>query len=522
MKEGHGQPDSDHHFNTDALRSDLTGKSVRSAFVKLGSRAIRFVIALGSAMVLARILDPEDFGLLAMVASLTLFVSAIKEFGLPMATVHQQELDTSQLSRLFWLTCKLNVATSVCMALLAPLLAWFYSEPRLILITMATACSLLLPGLALQHESLLLRQMRFGLLTFIDVSAMMLGATVSIGMALAGAGYWALVLQFAVHMGSRTGLIWMCCKWRPARPAESGTGSIRTLVSYGGFLTGHSILVRIGSSIDRILVGYLAGAQVLGLYAAAYRWAHFPIQQMQAPLSDVAVAGFSRIQDQAQAFRASCRKGFLPIFALIVPSLAFLSLEGNRAVLILLGEKWVDAIPLFRIFCLAGFCSSITHVTRWLYLSEGHTKRQLKWGFVRTPVMLAAAALGARWGAMGIAIAVTSAACVLVYPSLWYCLRRSHFSLSDFHAILWRPLFATAVAAAALMILRPLFILSESILRGFILHGACFGVVYMLAWLAIPGGWGAASGMLSLLRQVRPGSPLGTGTDDIKEPDGIC
>ncbi len=149
-------------FDTEYLKADLKGRSVRGGAVTMAAQGIKFFLQIGSTVVLARLLTPEDFGLIAMVTAVTGFVMMFKDMGLSMATVQRAEIDHAQISTLFWINVVLSLAFMLLTATLAPAIAWFYSEPRLTWITLALAGAFIFSGFTVQHQALLRRQMNFG------------------------------------------------------------------------------------------------------------------------------------------------------------------------------------------------------------------------------------------------------------------------------------------------------------------------------------------------------------------------
>src|SRR2546429_9141738 len=177
------------HFRTDHLKDDLATRSARGGAVTIAAQVLRFAIRTASTIVLARLLTPQDYGLIAMVIILVDFVSMFQHMGLSTATVKWTEIDHRQVSTLFWINLAMSAAIMLATAGCAPLLAWFYKEPRLIPITACYAASIFLTGLNIQHEAILSRQMRFGAIALIELSAIVIGLAAAILAAAYGAGY---------------------------------------------------------------------------------------------------------------------------------------------------------------------------------------------------------------------------------------------------------------------------------------------------------------------------------------------
>ncbi len=493
------------YIDTNSLSIDLKKRALQSGFITFAAQPIKLTIGIGSTIVLARLLNPADFGLVAMVTPLIVLINSLRNFGLETALIQQEGLEHEQVSALFWLSLKINAVVLAFMLLMAPVLAWFYSELRVIGITVAMAVGILGLCLAVQHESLLKRQMRFGALTLIEMGAIFAGATVAIAAAFFGAGYWALVLQIVVMQLTQSVSFWLVCGWRPAKYVINSNldTNLRTMISYGVHLTGFRFINRIGTQLDQILIGYFSGAASLGLYSVAQRWAYFPFDKVYIPLFDVAVSSLSRAQKDPNMYRAYCKKAMLPLFALCMPALAFSFVEARNVILVLLGNQWLDAVPLFQLLAIAVFVGSMNRVTKWLYLSGGQTQRQFRWGLISTPVMILAVAIGAKWKAYGVAMGFTLGTCLITYPSIAFCLKTLPLSVKDFWGVVWRPAFASLAAAAILFASRPILHGRENVFLELFGGLTIFALAYILIWIVLPGGQQALTESLKNLQVLR-------------------
>ena len=189
----------DAHFGTAHLRAGLRGRSVRGGVVTLATQALGFLIKFGSLAALARLVTKEDFGLVFAVTAITSFISTVNEFGLASATQQRAELDHEHVTALFWVNVAMSLVAVAVTAALIPAAVWLYDgDARLVSIMLAYAAMSVLDGVAVQHQALLRRQMRFTILGGIEIAALATSRIVAIAMAWYGAGYWALVMQAAV------------------------------------------------------------------------------------------------------------------------------------------------------------------------------------------------------------------------------------------------------------------------------------------------------------------------------------
>ena len=496
-------------FRIDGIRSDLGAKSVRSGMHAVSARIAQGVLGIGSTMVLARLLQPADFGVLAMVLPLTFLFNGLANSGLQAAIIHEEELDHDKASAFFRSSALVNLVLACLFAASGPLLARLYDDPRASGVAMAWAAFLWFATLSATHEALLKRQLRFASVLSVRIVAFAIGVGAAIGAALLGAGHWALLIQWAVLDLVRTCAMWWLCRWRPSLRRRDGdrvgTSAMRR---YWRNLAGYRLLNWFAVHPDRILVGSLGGATLLGLYDSARRWAFYPAVELFQSLADVAVATFSRVAHDAERYRAFLTRGMLPVLALPLPMITFIFADTRNVIVVLLGSQWLDAIPFVRLMCVASFFGSLARVTQWFYLSRGDTDRQLRWAlFAQTPGMLAAVLIGTKWGAIGVATGFTIGTSLLAIPGILYCLKGTPVGVRDFAAAAARPVLGAAGAGALLLLTTGALPHFGAALPDLMLRLALFGAAYAAAWFALPGGRRDAAQVLAVLRELRRRPP---------------
>jgi PST family polysaccharide transporter len=500
----------DRHFRLDAVHADLRARSVRSGFIAVAARATQILLQIGSVVVLARVLTPEDFGVIALVVPIMLLVSAVTNLGLQTSVIQRDALDQREVSGLFWLGARVNLLVCAAMAAIGPVLARVYEDARVTGVALVWAAILYIATLAAVPEALLKRQLRFGMVLGLHVGALAVATVAAIGAALLGAGYWALLIQVGGMEVGRAGAVWLASGWRPARPsrdAAAGAG-VRELGAYWGNLAGYRVLNWLGEHTDRVIVGVIASTTVVGFYDSARRWAWYPFVELYISLSDVAVASFSRLRDDAARYAAVVRMAVTPLLAACLPAIAFLFVEARVVVLVLLGDQWLDAVPYVRLMCVAAFAGSLRHVTTWLYLSRGETRRQLRWAlFFQTPIQIAAVIAGVRWGAFGVAAGFTAANVLLALPAVAWCLRVTPISMRAYGAMVWRPVVSALVAALALALAAPRLVAGLAPVVALPVALLLYGIACVAVWLALPGGLAAARELFVMVTALRPRTP---------------
>jgi PST family polysaccharide transporter len=411
------------YFNSDTLRQDLKGKTVRGGLYVAAAQATQIAIQLGTIPILARLLQPSDFGLVAMVVVLSAFAGMFVDAGLSLATVQRANITHAQVSNLFWVSTALGGLVAAVFALLSPVIAWFYDEPRLVAITLALCASFVFAGLTMQHQALLRRVMRFRALTIIQVASGICGAAAGIAWAWFFRNYWALVLMPLTTAFARMLGTWAVCRWRPGLPRR-GTGVWQMLV-FGGYLTGFNFVNYFARHADAVLIGWYWGAAPLGFYERAYKLLMFPLTQINAPLMNVTIPALSRTLDEPAKYRNAFLRTLESLLLVTTPLMAFVLVTRDLCIHVLLGPQWGEAVPIFGWLGIAGLFQPFMSSLGWLLVSQGRTREMFRWSLFSTAVCVAAFSLGLRWGPVGVAAAYVIASAFIQTPSYIYCATRS-------------------------------------------------------------------------------------------------
>lgn len=477
----------DRHFATDHLLADLKGRSVRGGAVTLTAQALKFILQMGSTMVLARLLTPQDFGLIAMVTAVTGFVAMFKDAGLSMATIQRAEITHAQVSTLFWINVALSVLVMLVVAALAPAIAWFYGEPQLTWITLALAGTFIFSGLTVQHQALLRRQMRFRELATIDIVSMIVGIATAIIMAAMNCGYWSLVGLTVGTTLANCALVWMYSSWRPG-PSVRGSG-VGAMVRFGGGLTGFNVLNYFTRNADNVIIGFALGSGSLGIYSKAYNLLMMPIRQFNGPISAVMLPSLSRLQNDPTRYRRAYLRAITMLAFVGMPLVAFLFVIADDAVLIILGPGWEGAAVVFRWLAPAALFGTINVAPGWLCTTLGRARVQVVWAAISAPITVAAFIIGAQWGIVGVAAAFSISWCLLLLLFIAMACHRSPVSMLDLMLSI-APVFLAAVGSVAICFwFASVIALHESPFTARLLvNGLVFTAMYLVLTLLFPSG----------------------------------
>lgn len=485
MSENNSVTDIDEFFKTERLMGELAVRSIQGGAITMVAQGTKFCLQVGSVVVLARLLLPSDYGLVDMVIAITGFVMMFKDIGLSMATIQRKEISHKQISTLFWVNVLLGFGIMVMMATLAPVVAWFYGEPRLTDIVLILATVFFFGGLTIQHRALLKRQMYFGRLAAIEITSIAIGVIVAIVSACYGAGYWSLVLMQIGTAISNTVGAWVACKWRPGLPVRNS--GVRSMLAFGGNITAFNVVNYFARNLDKVLIGRCFGPNPLGLYSRAYQILMMPIMNIRQPISAVAIPALSRLQDDPDRYRRYYMKMVLLIGLLSTPVVTFFFVMSDELVLLILGNNWMGVSVFFKILAIIAFLQPMVTMNGVVYISLGQTKRLLQWGIWNSIIIVTGFSVGLKWGVRGVAIGYAVATYLMLFPTLWHCFRYSPINIRVFFDAIWRPALASLIMGVVIF-----FSLSFMVGQShFIKIIACLIIglaVYFLAWLVIPGG----------------------------------
>ncbi len=489
-------------LNTDHLSSDLKGRSVRGGLLTLTSQGIQFVVQSVSTVVLARLLTPSDFGLVAMVVAITGLATAFADLGLSEATIQRKEITHAQVSALFWVNAAIGLGLTLITMSLAPVLAWFYHEPRLVLITLIASLTFLIGGLRVQPDALLKRQMRFSAIAFRDVTSMGLAVPIAILIALRGGGYWALV---SVPLTSNTIVMilsWVMVKWRPSWPRRGA--DVASMIAFGGNVAASYMIINLSRSADNVLIGRYWGAYPLGLYSRAYNLLMLPVRQLTGPVASVAVPAFSRIQGDPDRFARYYLRTMNLVIWVSAPIFGYLFVAAQPVIILMLGNRWREAAPVFQILAISALAQFLLESSVWLFISRGQSRNLLKLWLVISPLIVASYAIGLPFGIKGVALSGSLMLLCIIPGMLRYTFRGTEITLSRLgSAIVWPltlSILSVLLGVFALKSIHP-----NGIFQQFLLAAASFIIVYSLAAL-VPAVRSEVASFRTLMGDLRPSS----------------
>ncbi len=430
------------YIQNEGLATDLKHQAIRGAGFALFSRTINYFIAIGGTVVLARILTPDDFGLVTMVTTITLLLGNFGTNGFPEAIIKEHELSHAMVSNLFWIHIGTNFLLILVFLALTPLIVWFYGEERIRPIIYMMSISIIIPCFSAHHLALLRRNMMFARFAGNEIAATFLSSSLGIMLAAGGFGYWAIVFRrMSVSFFSAIGA-WMLCGWRPSLPNFQVNVSKMfnyALHTYGSFVTAYFT-----RNMDKLLIARFHGSVPLANYDRAYHIFLVPTNQLTGTLNNVALPVLSRLVGERERYikyflKSIAHMSFIGMFVSVV-TVAI----GKDLVLLLLGPKWDLAGELLQILGPAIGMTIVDRTNGWLHLSLGHADRWFRWGILSVFITFTLMLIGVPYGAKGVAAAYSLSLYLLMLPGLWYAGKPVQLSIMKVIGSIWR-FFLSAV-----------------------------------------------------------------------------
>ena len=462
------------------------------------------ILRIGSLVMLARLLTPADFGLVAMAGTVLNLFLIVADLGLLMASIQRRDLSEDELSTLFWINLGGGAVLAGLTIISAPLLVRIFDEPRLVGAAAVLSLTLIAVGIGTQHEAIVRRRLDYGFLHATGVISQALGLGAALGSAASGLGYWALIIQQVVAHAVRVLLLWVRTRWKPRRP-RPGVDVI-PMLTYGSRLVPAHLLSHLARSFGEIIIGAGAGATHLGLFRRAHGIATL-VEEVKQPLKPIVPASLSRLRDNPREFS----RFYLHAVALSTLAgcglIGWVTAETPAAVTLVFGDQWLPAIPLIRWLAPAGIAVAIGSATEWMLMPLGRMRRLLELRALRVCAVITGVLVGWQWGVIGVAAGYSVAACASLALELWGATARTKISVRSLTGVIVRPILSAACAGYLV------FRISASVsILSFVLETLLYGAAFLAVHAALPGGWAVMRSAIRIVRRTlgAPSGVLGT------------
>jgi len=487
---------------------DLRRLAVRGAVATVSASGLSLAAQVVSTVLLARLLAPSDFGVVAMVTTLSLLLSNFGLNGFTEAVIQFDQIDNQTASNLFWLNSAAGLVLAIAFASAGSLLAGFYRNQLVSNVAVGLSIGIAISAVSVIHLALLKRAMRFAETSLNEVVSRVVNTAVSILLAFRGWGYWALVSGIVAQQLSVTVGAWWLCPWIPGLPRR--TGKTGAMIRFAVKVFGQFSVLYSAWNIDNLLVGWRFNAVALGFYKKAFDLFALTASQLTSPLNNVALAALSRLNQDHDRFRRYLLNSLQMVAFIGMAVSADLTLVGKDIVRLVLGPKWSESGRIFVVFGPGIGVMLLCSTIGWVHLSIGRPGRLLRWNLVILALTVSLFLTALRWGPVGVAAAWSISYWILLVPGFWYAGQPIGLRVSALIGALWRYVVAALVAAIA----------TAAIIRGgelweipssaggafFALTTitALFAVLYLIVVVLLHGGPAPLRQLAGVLRELGP------------------
>jgi O-antigen/teichoic acid export membrane protein len=381
---------------------------------KIVSQTFRQGSRLIVALILARLLTPEQFGVAAEVLVVSSLVIVFADLAFGAALIQRTEISELDKNTAFWACTIFGLFFTTVGFVTAGPLADFYHEPQVEPLFRVLSFIFLTTSMSTVQESLLNREMSFKVLETRMMIATVGGAGIGITSAALGGGAWAIILQSLSLSIFSTLLLWVMSPWKPK--LQFSFASLKSMAGFSTYIFGHRLLYYLHRNSDNLLIGRFVGAAPLGAYAIAYNVILVPFSRIAAPIQDVLFPAFSRIQGDRARIAMGWIRVTRMVAAVTVPSLVGLAIVANDFVNLVLGSKWHDATTVIQVLAWVGILQSLQSLNTGILEALGHARAIFQWTIVFFVAHITAFVIGLHWGIVGVAVGY-SISTTLIEPS---------------------------------------------------------------------------------------------------------
>jgi len=416
-----------------------------------GSEGINFITIL----ILARLLNPEDFGLVSLTSVFVSFAQVFVDQGMSDAIVQRDELSKEHLDTAFWTGMFMGGVIAMLTFSLSGFIAVIFSEPQVGAILRWLSIGFLISGLSSTQQAILHRKLAFKSLAIRTLVAQVVGGASGVTLALLGFGVWSLVAQSLMIGVAGAVVLWRVSDWRPG--FRFSKRHFKELFSFGLNIVGNKLLKFANQRSDKLIIGYFLGTTMLGYYSLAYRQLRMLISILTSATSAVAYPVFSRIQKQPKRVRKGFYTATQYASLLAIPTFVGVAVVAPELVITLFGEKWIPSIPVIRILSFMGILKSVFISNAAIIKSAGKPSWLFGLNLLNAIVNVTAFLIVVRWGIVAVAASFVILGYLLAPLRIWVVKRLIAINIRIYLRQYIEPIIGAAVLALVVMGLKLIF-----------------------------------------------------------------
>jgi teichuronic acid exporter len=378
------------------MPKDLRSKTLHalswSFLESAGLQIVQFVISI----VLARLLLPEQFGLIAM---LTIFIAVAQSFldsGFGSALVQKQDATQTDCCSIFYFNIAVGIIAAGLLCLAAPWIAAFYDEPLLTPLTCVLSLNIVINSFGLIQTMLLVKHIDFKTQTKVSLIATIISGSIGVTLAVRGFGVWSLAIQQVCGALLRTVLLWFFNTWRPS--LIFSLRSLRQMFAFGSRMLASGLLDTIFQNLYLVVIGKLFSPASLGFYTRANSLQQMPTNSLSGMVGRVTFPVFSTVQNDPARLKRGLKKALTTLVVINFPMMIGIAVVARPLVLVLLTEKWAPCVPYLRLLCLVGLFFPLHVINLNLLMAKGRSDLFFRLEVLKKVIVVAVIIVTCRWG----------------------------------------------------------------------------------------------------------------------------
>jgi len=463
----------------------------------IASQILRMV----TLVIMVRLLTPDDYGTYAILSLFVGFFSVFANMGISQAVIYLDNPSQRMLSSIFMLNLGVGLSLYGLLVLLAGPAATFFGNEAITSLLRIIGILFVIGAFNVVQEALLKKKLNFKAVVLRDLTSQAVGASVGVGMALAGYGVQSLVGAALSGAFAKTILLWVVSGWRPL--FWFSISDIREILAYCFNLTGFSFINYFARNADNFIIGKFLGSGALGVYSVAYNLMLYPLTNVSGVITRVLFPALSAIKSDPVRLKKSYLKVIRYIALITFPMMLGLLVVAETFVAVAFGTRWASLAPLLQVLALVGMVQSIVTTNGVIYIALGTTGLMLKIGTVNAVVSVLSFVVGLPFGVIGVATAYALANLIMLYPNLYYSWRQINLDVGEG---LWalRHFLVSAVVMALAVALLGTGLAETAWSELWILIGQIIGglALYVFVLLAV-----TKLGVIDMVREIVPRRP---------------
>ncbi|MCB0530688.1 MAG: lipopolysaccharide biosynthesis protein [Lewinellaceae bacterium] len=392
---------------------------------KLGGSVINFVVTI----VLARLLSPEDFGLVAMVMVFFELSAVFVESGFSTALIREKTISELDKSTTFIFNLVVSVILYGVLFLCAPYIASFFDQSLLTPIIRVLGLSLIVNSFGIVQNSVLTQEINFKALTIVRFIATVVSGACATFLAFQGWGVWALVVRFVLNDLMSTVFLWVITRWRPTM--QFSVASFKRLFGFGSKILAAGLLDKFYTHVYKLLIGKFFAAATLGFYTQANNFTMMVINTLFRTVHSVTYPVLSKLQDDVEKLKVGYRKILQLCSFVIIPALVVLGVLAEPVIVTLVGEKWLPSVPMLQLLCLSGLTYHFSSINLNMLLVLGRSDLSLKLEVIKKVNITIAIVVGLQFGIYGLILGEVITSYINLLINVYYSSKFLKYTLSE-------------------------------------------------------------------------------------------